>query len=119
MIFSDMKPEDIILIGVKHSVSAVSRTFGTIHWTTKLQGGLAENFVTVACDGDRVFAHSAGKLYCLDLSNGRVLWTNELRGFGFGLASICIPGIASAPELAVVQAIESARQSAGAASAAA
>jgi len=108
-----MKPEEIILIGVKHSVSAVSKANGSILWTTKLSRGAAGgDFVTVACDGEHLFAHSGGELYRLDLSTGRVLWKNELRGFGYGLASICIPGMASAPDLAAVRAIEAEQEAA-------
>lgn len=99
-------------MGVKHSVSAVSKSDGRVLWTTKLPGGLGGDFVTVACDGERVFAHSSGQLFCLDLWTGRMLWTNELRGYGYGLASIWIPGMASAPDLAAVQAIKSQREAA-------
>lgn len=98
-----MKPEDVFLIGVRHSVSAISKSNGAILWTTKLQGGVGGDFVTVACDGDRVFAHSGGALYGLDLSTGRVLWRNELRGFGYGLTSICVPGVGSAPDWAAIR----------------
>jgi outer membrane protein assembly factor BamB len=107
-----MKLQEFILIGVKHSVSAVSKSDGRVLWTTKLPGGLGGDFVTVACDGERVFAHSSGQLFCLDLWTGRMLWTNELRGYGYGLASIWIPGMASAPDLAAVQAIKSQREAA-------
>jgi outer membrane protein assembly factor BamB len=105
-----MKLQEIILIGVKHSVSAVSKADGHMLWTAKLPGGLGSDFVAVACDGERVFAHSSGQLFCLDLSTGRLLWTNELRGYGYGLASICVPGRASSPDLAAVRAIETQRE---------
>jgi hypothetical protein len=56
------------------------------------------DFVTVTCDGERVFAHAGGKLFGLDLASGRLLWSNELTGYGYGLASICVPGFGSAPD---------------------
>jgi outer membrane protein assembly factor BamB len=105
-----MKAQEIILIGVKHSVCAVSKTNGSVLWTTKLPGGLGSDFVTVTCDGERVFAHGSGQLFCLDLSSGRLLWTNELRGYGYGLATICVPGMASSPDLAAVRAIQAQRE---------
>ena len=110
-----MKLDEIIVIGVKHSVSAVSRADGTVLWTTKLPGGLGSDFVTVACDSERVFAHSSGQLFCLDLESGQVLWTNELRGYGYGLASIWTPGMASAPDLTAVRAIQAQREAANSA----
>jgi outer membrane protein assembly factor BamB len=114
-----MKLQEIILIGVKNNVAAVSKANGAILWTTKLAGGVGGDFVTVTCDGERVFAHSNGQLYTLDLNSGQVLWTNELRGYGYGLASICIPGMPSAPELASVRRIEMQKQAANSGAAAA
>src|SRR6185369_11036910 len=93
-----MKAPEIILIGVKHSVSAISRANGQVLWPTKLPGGIGSDFVAVACDGERIFAHSSGQLFCMDLSSGRMLWTNELSGYGYGLASICVPGMATTPD---------------------
>jgi outer membrane protein assembly factor BamB len=113
-----MKLQEIILIGVKHTVSAVSRADGHVLWTTKLPGGLGSDFVAVACDGERVFAHSSGQLFCMELSSGRMLWTNELRGYGYGLASICVPGKESSPDLAAVRAIQAQREAQNTASAA-
>jgi outer membrane protein assembly factor BamB len=114
-----MKLQEIILIGVKNSVAAVSKTNGAILWTTKLSGGVGGDFVTVTCDGETVFAHSSGQLYRLDLDNGRVLWTNELKGYGYGLASICIPGMASVPDAAVAQVMKSKKEAASSGAAAA
>jgi outer membrane protein assembly factor BamB len=113
-----MEPQEIILIGIKHSVSAVSKADGHALWTTKLPGGLGGDFVTVASDGERVFAHSSGQLFCLDLWSGRLLWTNELRGYGYGLASICVPGMAASPDMAAVRAIQAQREAANAGTAA-
>ena|SRR6266481_5783672 len=113
-----MKLQEIILIGVKHSVSAVSKANGAVLWTTKLPSGLGGDFVTVACDGERVFAHSSGQLFCLDLGSGRMLWVNELSGYGYGLASICVPGMASSPDLAAVRAIQAQREASNTAPAA-
>ena len=113
-----MKLQEIILIGVKHTVSAVSKADGHVLWTTKLPGGLGSDFVAVACDGERVFAHSSGQLFCMELSSGRMLWTNELRGYGYGLATICVPGMASSPDMAAVRAIQAQREAANAGSAA-
>jgi hypothetical protein len=31
-----------------------------------------------------------------------MLWSNELKGYGYGIASICIPGQFTAPEMAMV-----------------
>jgi len=76
-----MKLQEIILIGVKHSVSAVSKANGAVLWTTKLPSGLGGDFVTVACDGERVLPTAVTTLLPGSRS-GRMLWVNELSGYG-------------------------------------
>ena len=80
------------------SVTAISKEDGKILWTTELPVTLnGDDFVTILSEGDRVYAHTEGKLHCLDLATGKVLWTNGLSGYGFGIASLCFPGGASVP----------------------
>jgi hypothetical protein len=99
-----MSSNDILLLGLKQSVTAISKLNGQSLWKTALPGGLTgDDFVTVLSDGQRVYAHTEGKLHCLDLADGRVLWSNELRGYGYGIASLCFPGGPGAPDPAAVQ----------------
>ena len=106
-----MTANDLIFLGLKSRVSAVGKNDGLILWSTQLPGSLGEGFVTVNCDGKRVFAYTKGQLHCLDLFSGQILWTNELKGFGYGVASICIPGFPTAPDPAIYAKIESDRRS--------
>ena len=85
-----MNLENVMLLGVKRSVLAISRSNGQVLWTTRLPGSMQE-FITIACDGERVFAYSGGHLSGLDLETGRLLWTNGLPGCGYGLGTICFP----------------------------
>lgn len=113
-----MNSQDIILIGVKSRVMALSKTDGHIHWSTALPAGMG-NFVTVLADGQRIYAHTHGQLHCLDLATGRVLWTNELAGCGYGFASLALPDGAAAPDSALAAArLAAEQQQAGAAAAA-
>lgn len=57
-------------------------------------------------DGQRVVAHTGGTLYRLDLANGKILWSDGLCGYGYGIASLCFPKGASAPDAAAMQRIE-------------
>jgi len=99
-----MNSDDILLLGLKRTVSAISKLDGRSLWDTTLPGGFAGyDFVTVLSDGQRVFAHTEGKLFCLDLANGRILWSNDLPGYGYGIASLCFPGGAAAPDPTAVQ----------------
>src|SRR5207253_10288557 len=110
---SNMNTEDVLLLGLKRSVLAVSKENGRILWATKLPAAMQE-FVTVACDGQRVFAYSGGHLSALDLATGQLLWDNGLPGYGYGLGTICFPGNSSGPEIAA--AAEHQAQAAAAAS---
>ncbi len=98
-----MKPSDVILLGLKRSVAALSRADGTILWSTELGGGLGDTFVTVLADEQYVFAYAAGHLHCLELGSGVLLWTNKLAGYGYGLASLCLPGGITAPDAAAIR----------------
>jgi outer membrane protein assembly factor BamB len=98
-----MNSDDILLLGLKQTVTAISKQNGTTLWATRLPGGMGDSFVTVLSDGTLVFAHTEGKLHCLDLSNGQILWSNELPGYGYGIASLCFPGGCSAPDAAAVE----------------
>jgi outer membrane protein assembly factor BamB len=106
-----MNSDNLLLLGLKSSVTAISRSDGRTLWKTELAGGLNNSFVTVLSDGYLVFAHSGGTLYCLDLANGQILWSNGLSGYGYGFASLCFPGGRSAPDSAIIEKIVSDRRS--------
>ena len=107
MLMNPVKPmnsDNILLLGLNESVTAISKQDGQTLWKTELPTALSgDDFVTVISDGQFVFAHTYGKLHCLDLANGQVLWSNDLKGYGYGLASLCFPGSASAPDVAAVR----------------
>jgi outer membrane protein assembly factor BamB len=99
-----MNANDILLLGLKHKVTAIAKSDGRLVWCTEIEGGFGSgDFITLACDDSHVFAYSSGHLHCLELSGGRLLWTNQLPGYGFGLASLCVPGCGSAPDNTAVK----------------
>ena len=100
-----MTTKDIILLGLKQRVTAISRTDGQQIWSTELSDRMGSGFVTLICDGELIFAYSAGHLHCLELATGRMRWTNELPGYGYGLASLCLPYGSSVPDIAAIQQI--------------
>jgi len=112
-----MKANDILLLGLKHKVTAIAKSDGHSIWCTEIRGGFVSgsDFVTLACDDSSVFAYSGGRLHCLDLFSGRLLWTNELPGYGFGLASLCVPGHGSAPDNAAIRQLTAQRDAASSA----
>ena len=85
--------QDILIVAVKSTVRAFDKTNGTELWSTKLGSGMGATFVSVIADTKRVYAHTHGELYCLDLKTGRVLWHDALAGMGYGIASMAFPGV--------------------------
>jgi len=106
-----MSTSEVILIGLKRRVAAIARGNGKILWSTELSGGMTADFVTLVCDGTTVFAYTGGHLHGLDFTTGRILWVNELPGFGYGVGSLCLPDGASAPEPPIVHQILTAQRS--------
>jgi outer membrane protein assembly factor BamB len=86
------KATDLLFVGIRGSVVALSRITGQQIWAQRLGRGYID-FVNVVVDGDHVFAATRGELHCLDAASGRAIWHNPLKGFGMGLATIA----ASAP----------------------
>lgn len=96
-----MNSDNILLLGLQQSVTALSKHDGQILWKTELPTTISgDDFVTLISDGRLVFAHTEGKLHCLDLANGQLMWSNDLKGYGYGVASLCLPQGDTAPDSA-------------------
>ena len=80
-----MANSELIFVGLKGSVVALSSANGQIVWQTKLKGG---SFVHLVLDGENLFASTQGEIFCLEPATGQPRWTNPLKGFGVGIASI-------------------------------
>ena len=107
-----MAPKDLLVVVVLNGkVAALLKSSGEILWSVKLSGMMGDKFVTITTDDTHVYAYTTGRIHCLDMETGRTLWTNALKGYGYGIASICIPGIAAAPDPAIYAKIQSDRRS--------
>jgi outer membrane protein assembly factor BamB len=87
-----MDPKNILLLGVKGAVIALRRDTGERLWERKLRDSISADFVSVTADETRVYAHTYGELFCLDLRTGNPLWHDKLSGLGYGIASLAVPG---------------------------
>ncbi len=112
--------EDIskfLFVGVRGYVIAFDQRDGTEIWRTQLAtSGLSlggSGFTTLLVEGERIFAHAYGELFCLDAATGEQLWSDDLVGLGYGIASMAVVG-AAAPPPAVVAERERQRRSRGA-----
>ena len=86
-----MNPSDILLLGLKKSVTAFHRANGTVLWKTHLPNGNGAAFISLVSDTQRVYATCAGAITCLDLFSGEVIWSDPLRGYGYGISGLCLP----------------------------
>ena len=89
-----MDAKNILVVGAKGSVLAFRRDTGEPLWSTHLQGS---DFVSVVADEQRVYVHTHGELFCLDLFSGDGIWSDPLKGFGYGPASLALPDV-TAPD---------------------
>jgi outer membrane protein assembly factor BamB len=93
-----MDAKNILVVGIKGSLLAFHRDTGEKLWSTHLKGS---DFVSVAMDEKRVFAHTKGELFCVDLLAGNSLWSDGLKGLGYDIASLAGVGL-SGPAAPVV-----------------
>jgi len=102
---------DLIYIGIKGSVVALDRATGAKAWSTHLK---SNGFVNVLLENGRLFALSAGEVFCLNPLTGDGIWHNPLKGFGLGLATMttdATQGTANQTALAAQQAEDEAAAS--------
>jgi outer membrane protein assembly factor BamB len=91
-----------IYVGIKGLVLALDSASGQELWRADLSGS---SFVTVVDDGPRVYALAQGEAYCLDAETGSILWHNPLKGCGYGLGCIAVPGRLVTQDAATAQII--------------
>jgi hypothetical protein len=84
-----MDPRNILVLGLKGSVLAYRRDNGQLLWNTHLK---SNGFVSIVTDLTRVYAHTHGELFCLNLLTGDGVWNDPLKGWGFDLAAMALPG---------------------------
>lgn len=71
----------LLFIGLAPRVLALEPATGDVVWATELpsSGGIV---ATIRVEGGRVYAGAAGEVTCLDAADGKLLWHNQLKGFG-------------------------------------
>jgi len=101
-----MDTSNALFVGVKGHVAAFSKHDGSLIWKTQLKGAflsVGDRFVTVLVEGQRIYAHSHGELFCLEAATGQQLWTNKLEGLGYDIASLAIEGAAASSQAALAR----------------
>ena len=75
---------NVVFIGVGSHAVAIHALSGEELWRTKLK---SSTFVTIAMEGDKLYAGASGELFCLDPSSGQIIWHNKLKGLGLGVVA--------------------------------
>jgi len=102
-----MNISNLIFVGLGKHVIALHRTNGTTVW---VNSNLNRGYTSLMLDGDRLVVSANGYLYCLDPLTGKILWSNELKGFGMGAASLASVRGRSGDEAGLYAAVEDARR---------
>ncbi len=99
-----MELDDLVFVGFHSRVVALNRDTGTLIWDWISPKG--KGYVTLMLDGDRLIVSVVGYTYCLNPLTGQVIWFNELKGLGTGVAMLAsvrgtaqnLPAVAAAVE---------------------
>jgi|SRR5215216_2828208 len=78
-------PQESVFVGIKNCVVALDDRTGVEKWRTQLR---SSDHVAVLWDGAALIAASGGEVWRLDPEAGQVIWHNELKGLGRGLAGL-------------------------------
>lgn len=101
-----MEISNCLYLGVRGHVVALDKHDGKLIWKTRLNRvfrlvNVGSDFVNVLVDGDRVYAHSYGEMFCLDAHTGAALWSNSLKGFGHEVAMLAVASPSTSPMAAL------------------
>ena len=88
-----MATSSLMFIGINGSVLALDKSNGREVWRAKLTGS---DFVNVVIEDGSIYATTKGEIFCLSTTSGEIRWHNPLKGLGWGLVSIGLPGAQNA-----------------------
>jgi len=113
-----MSFDNTVFVGFNSRVLALDRDSGDMVWSWQAPKPKNGGFVTMLLDGDRLIVSVNGYMYCLEPETGDLLWNNDTKGCGTGVASIVsVRGQPSQDVLVGAAAIEAQRQAAAASTA--
>jgi outer membrane protein assembly factor BamB len=110
-----MDSKNILVVGLKGTLVAFEKNSGRRLWSTKLKSSMSSEFVSVLVDDELVYAHTGGEIFCVDLFSGNGVWSDQLPGMGYGIASLALSGMStSIPTAAALKAEEEANHTSAA-----
>ena len=110
----ELSVDDLVFVGFNSRVAALDRATGELIWDWTSPHG--SGFVALLLEGDQLVVSVSGYTFALDPATGETLWTNLLKGFGYGIpclvstAGTTLNHSAAAAEQAAQQARQNASQ---------
>lgn len=80
---AELTVDDLVYVGFNSRIAALNRLTGELVWDWKAPSG--SGFVALLLEGDQLVVSVSGYTYALDPATGETLWTNLLKGFGYGI----------------------------------
>ena len=89
--------KEAIIIGCNGFVLSINSITGEENWRVKLRSGVLSSSrgsdVSVLVNGTMVYAGCRGRIYALSMTDGAILWQNELSGIGFNEVALAMQGV--------------------------
>lgn len=104
------RASDLLFVGTRGHVRAVSKRTGRLAWDLSLPGTGYE-VVTILVEDDVVYAGSRGHLFAIDAVSGALIWQTGLKGLGYEAMTIAtVNGSSNDQVLVQVRAKEAAER---------
>ena len=76
---------DLVFVGFNSRVAALAKQTGKLVWSWKAP---KRGYVTLLYESGVLLVAVNGYMYGLRPDTGAVLWSNEMKGFGFGVTAL-------------------------------
>jgi outer membrane protein assembly factor BamB len=111
-ILAAMDLEELVFVGFNSRVAALAKQTGKLVWSWRAP---KTGYVTVLYESGVLLVAVNGYMFGLDPATGALRWSNEMKGFGFGVTSLAtVTQSATANLLAAAQAETRRRSTKGA-----
>jgi outer membrane protein assembly factor BamB len=91
-----MKKINVVYILSGGRVAAINKKDGSIVWEIKLRpllpSGVTLSIGQINFEDGKLFVAGSGVILCLDARDGKLIWINSLKGWGYGFVSMANVG---------------------------
>jgi len=80
-----MANDQVVYLGIGGHAVALDLATGAEIWRRKIKGSALTGVVVA---GDRLLVTASGEVWCLEPTQGEILWHNRLKGLGQGFVTV-------------------------------